>query len=125
MVLRPEEDWIEVEGCTPRIIDETAWRRVQGILADPERISRRSTGRQYALRSRTKCGLCGSAMVGQTLASKGKPYRYYRCRHVYDKNTGHECSARYIRCERLEDAVWKEVERVLANPDVVLLELQR
>ena len=64
-------------------------------------------------------------MVGRTLAAKGKPYRYHRCRHVYDKNTGQSCSARYIRCERLEDAVWKEVKRVLTNPDVILHELQR
>lgn len=70
MVPRPEEEWIEVKGCTPRIINEATWRRVQDILADPERISRRSTGRYYALRSRTKCGLCGSAMVGQTLPRK-------------------------------------------------------
>ena len=116
---------IEVEGCTPRIIDEVTWQRVQDILSDPRRISRRSTGQYYALRSRTKCGLCGSAMVGQTLASKGYPYRYYRCRHAYDKNTGHDCSARYIRCERLEDTVWKEVGRVLTNPDVILHELRR
>jgi len=125
VVLRPEEEWIEVEGCTPRIIDEGTWRRVQDILADPERISRRSAAGYYALSSRTRCGLCGSAMVGQTLAAKGKPYRYYRCRHVYDKNTGHSCPARYIRCDRLEDAVWREVERVLTNPGVILHELQR
>ncbi len=35
VVPRPQEEWIEVEGCTPRIIDETAWRRVHAILADP------------------------------------------------------------------------------------------
>ena len=59
------------------------------------------------------------------MAAKGKPYRYYRCRHVYDKNTGHSCPARYIRCDRLEDAVWREVERVLTKPEVILHELQR
>ena len=53
VALRPKEEWIEVEGCTPRIIDEVTWRRVQDILDDPERISRRSTGRAYALGSRT------------------------------------------------------------------------
>ena len=125
VVLRPEEEWIEVEGCAPRIIDEGMWRRVQEILADPERISRRPTARYHPLSSRTRCGLCGSAMVGQTLAAKGKPYRYYRFRHVYDKNTGRSCTARYIRCELLEDTVWREVERVLTNPGVILHELRR
>jgi site-specific DNA recombinase len=50
---------------------------------------------------------------------------YYRCRHAYDKNTGHQCSARYVRGDRLELAVWEEVKRVLANPIVVLQELER
>ncbi|MCI0896540.1 MAG: zinc ribbon domain-containing protein, partial [Chloroflexi bacterium] len=64
-------------------------------------------------------------MVGQTLTVKGKPYRYYRCHHVYDKNTGHSCSARYVRGDDLEQAVWTEVKRVLGNPGVVLQELRR
>ncbi len=61
-------------------------------------------------------------MVGQTFSSKGKPYRYYRCRHAY---SGSECAARYLRGERLEDAVWREVKRVLTNPELVLHELRR
>jgi site-specific DNA recombinase len=64
-------------------------------------------------------------MVGQTLTVKGKPYRYYRCRHVYDKNTGRSCSARYVQGERLEEAVWREVKRVLSDPDMVIQELER
>lgn len=64
-------------------------------------------------------------MVGQTLAAKGRPYRYYRCRHAYDKNSGYSCRARYIRCERLEDRVWKGVGRILAKPEVILRELKR
>jgi len=64
-------------------------------------------------------------MVGQTLTVKGRPYRYYRCRHAYDRNTGHDCSARYVRADTLEDAVWREVKRVLTEPATVLRELWR
>jgi hypothetical protein len=64
-------------------------------------------------------------MVGQTLTSKGTPYQYYRCRHVYDKNTSRTCSARYVRGERLEAAVWREVTRVLTDPALVLHEIER
>ena len=63
-------------------------------------------------------------MVGQTLTTKGRPYRYYRCRHVYDKNTKRSCTARYVRGDKLESAVWEEVERVLSDPGVVLQELE-
>ena len=125
VVQRPEEDWISVDGSTPEIVDPATWKRVQRILQDPERTRRQPTPRFYPLRGRMKCGICASAMVGQTLTVKGKPYRYYRCRHVYDKNTGRSCSAKYVRGERLEEAVWCEVKRVLSDPGVVIQELER
>jgi len=125
VVVQPQEEWVKVEGSTPRIIDETLWQRVQEILNDPERTRRRPTPRHYALRGRLKCGVCGSAMVGQTLTVSTKPYQYYRCRHVYDKNTSRTCTARYVDGSRLEDAVWAEMKRVLTNPDIVLQELKR
>ena len=121
---RDAEDWIEVVDACPRIIDEDVWHRVQNILNDPERTKQLPTTRFYMLRGRTKCGLCGSTMVGQTLTVKGRPFKYYRCRHVYDKNTSRDCTARYVRGDKLESAVWNEVERVLADPAVVLQELE-
>ena len=45
-------------------------------------------------------------MVGQTLTVSAKPYQYYRCRHVYDKNTSRTCTARYVDGPRLEEAIW-------------------
>ena len=122
---RPEADWILVSGSTPRIISDTLWQRVQEVLHDPDRAKRRPTPRYYPLRGRTRCGVCGSAMVGQTLTVKGHAYRYYRCRHAYDKNTGHSCTAKYVPGHALESAVWDEVKRVLSDPAVVLRELQR
>ena len=116
---------MEVNGSTPRIIDQETWERVQRILNDPERTRRQPTPRFYPLRGRLKCGICASAMVGQTLTVKGMPYRYYRCRHVYDKNTGRSCSARNVRGEGLEEGVWREVKRVLSDPRVVVKELER
>jgi hypothetical protein len=125
VVQRPNEEWIGIEGACPRIIAEDVWQRAQSILNDPERIKQIPTPRFYMLRGRTKCGVCGSALVGQTLTVKQRPFKYYRCRHAYDKNTGHECSARYIRGNRLEQVVWNEVKGVLENPIVVLQELER
>ena len=125
VVEQPPENRILVEDACPRIIDEQLWDRVQGIINDPERIRRRPTARFYLLKGRAKCGICGSAMVGQTLTVKMTPFTYYRCRHVYDRNTGRNCTARYVRGDKLEDVVWREIKRVLANPTVVLEELER
>ena len=122
---RPEEEWVEIPGASPRIIDDVVWERVQKILNDPERRKRRRTPRPYPLRGRLKCGVCGSAMVGQTMTSKGQEYRYYGCRHIYDRTTGHDCSARYVRGDALEAGIWQEIRRVLSSPEIVLQELQR
>ena len=122
---QPLENRIIVEHACPRIVEEPLWDRVQVIINDPERIRRRPTARFYLLKGRAKCGICGSAMVGQTLSVKSKPFTYYRCRHVYDNNKGRTCTARYVRGDKLEQVVWREVKRVLANPATVLRELER
>jgi len=122
---RPVEDHIEIEGASPAIVTNDLWDQVQAILSDPERSVPRFSSRTYALKSRMKCGVCGSAMVGQTMRSKGREYRYYGCRHIYDRRTGHSCTSRFVRADRLEAAVWRELKRVLADPQLVLSELQR
>ena len=125
VVVRPEGEHIEIPGATPPIIDDELWQRVQAILNDPERTKLRSTpNREYLLRGRLRCGVCQSAMVGQTLAPKAKAYSYYRCRHAYARNTGHRCDSRYIRADALEQEIWMEVRRVLTEPEVVLREQQ-
>ena len=122
---RTRSEQIEIPGATPPIIGDDLWQRVQAILNDPERTKLRSTpNRQYMLRGRLRCGVCHSAMVGQTLAPKGKAYSYYRCRHAYTGNTGHRCDSRYIRAEALEQEIWAEVRRVLTEPEVVSREQQ-
>ena len=126
VVERPENEHIEIPGATPAIIDDELWARVQAILNDPERISRRPVARRrYALRGRLRCGLCKRAMVGQTLSSKGKDYPYYRCRHAYTKSTSRACAARYIPAAALEHEIREEVRKVLTAPEVVLGELRQ
>ena len=125
VVPQPEEMWIKVDGGSPRIIEEAQWQRVQDILNDPERTLTQPSTRSYLLRGRAECGVCGSAMVGQTLTVKERPYRYYRCRHAYTTSTGHSCTARYVRGDNLEGVVWREVTRVLTNPSTVLQELEK
>ena len=120
---RPVEDHIEIVGASPRIVDETLWRRVQQIITDAERTRRAPTpARTYELRGRTKCGVCGASMVGQTLKVKGKSYPYYRCRFAYDNLRGQRCDGRYIRAVDLEDGIWQEVTAVLSRPSVVYSE---
>src|SRR3954464_2140541 len=76
------------------------------------------------MRGRLKRGVCGSAMVGQTMTSKGREYRYYGCRHIYDRRTGTDCTSRYVRADDLERGIWREGRNVLADPSVILNELR-
>lgn len=124
LVDQPIDQRIEIEGASPRIVDEALWKRVQEIIADPERIRHQDSPAFYLLRGRMKCGLCGGAMVGQTLKAKGRPYKYYRCRHIYDPNVSWKCTAKYIPAEKLEQGMWREVSRVLSQPAVVLQEFE-
>ena len=51
-----------------------------------------------------KCGECGSGVCGEERTNRhGKQYIYYRC-NKYSHNQGN-CSQKYIRKEKLEDAV--------------------
>jgi site-specific DNA recombinase len=105
-VARPAEEWVEIPGASPRIVDEALWQRVQQIMNDPERIARRPKPRHaYPLRGRVKCLLCGSAMVGQTMINRGHTYHYYVCRVAFDRRTGRTCSGRNVRADRLEAAI--------------------
>src|SRR4051812_43506136 len=123
-VARPAEEWIEIPGASPRIVEDAIWERVQEILADSERKPKHTKIRIYPMRGRLRCGVCGSAMVGQTMTSKGREYRYYGCRHIYDRRTGTDCTSRYVRADDLERGLWLEVGKMLADPRVVLNEMQ-
>jgi len=119
LVQRPAEEWMEVAGASPRIIDDATWNRVQEILHDPERSFVRKTTNSYPLRGRARCSVCGGSLVGQMLYSCGRPYRYYRCRHAWAKWLGYTCDSRYVPADKLETAMWGEIRKILMNPMVI------
>jgi site-specific DNA recombinase len=120
------EEWIAIEGASPPIVDEATWQRTQTILADPERIARRPEARHaYPLRGRLKCDLCGSAMVGQTMNPGTHDYHYYVCRIAFDRRQKSTCSARNVRADRLEDAIWRAIQAKLSDPRVICRELEQ
>jgi site-specific DNA recombinase len=124
-VQRPAEEWVEIKGASPRIVDEALWQRVQAILADPERIARRSEARySYPLRGRVRCELCGSAMVGQTMNGRNRLYHYYVCRVAFDRRQNRSCPARNVRADKLEEGIWREVRAALADRSIVRMELE-
>ena len=119
---RPEADWIEVKDATPPIVDGDVFASVQNILDDPER--RRQGNRRvynYGLSGRVRCMRCDKSMVGQTLQ---KQYRYYRCRRAFAGPKHDRCPTVYVRADGLEGAVKTEAARVLADPQIILKEIE-
>ena len=119
---RPEAEWIEVVGASEAVVLPALWERVQERLADPERLRMGHRQSTYALAGHIRCAKCGRSMVGQTLQGS---YRYYRCRSAFAGPKHNRCLSRYVRANALEGAVKTAVAGVLANPEVVLAELER
>ena len=71
----------------------------------------------------TKCGKCGSPVVGNMLAGG---HLYYRCISTRPKAEGPAtCHAPNIRADRLERVVWEMVSESIRHPEILSHEAQR
>ena len=122
VVERDQREWLEIAGATPPIISRELFERVKARFDDPERLRARPPSRQYRLRSRLRCAECGAAMVGHAV-SRGR-YHYYRCPNGSSGPGESRCASRYIRSERLEQAVKSALADLLASPERVLAEVR-
>ena len=78
------------------------------------------------------CQQCGYAYYGKAISlssAKGKrrAYAYYRCCGSDAYRFGGErlCANPQVRTDRLDEAVWREVERVLQDPSWIAAEYER
>ena len=127
---RPVDEWVEVPF--PPLVDEGIWEQAQE--AKKRRLTRsgRNTKIFYLLQHLVRCAECGYVMGcratrRQTAKRGGKvyryeldpPHRYYNCYGML--NEGVRCREHpYIRAERLEGVVWREVMRMLENPGLII-----
>lgn len=113
---RPREEWIEVK--VPAIIDQTQWEAVKAVLsANRHRHSGRKSLHRVFLASRLiRCGLCGSAMTGATVARRQCRSYYYRCGGRYGEKRL-PCAMPHLRADQLDAALWAEVRTWLTAPD--------
>jgi site-specific DNA recombinase len=119
----PPEHQITVP--VPAIVNEALFASVAEQLAENRRRSReRLAGVRYLLRGLLVCQKCGYGFTGHY--HRGR-YRYYRCCGT-DCSRYHgafRCDARLVAVEPLDAAVWREVCRLLQDPERVLAEYQR
>ena len=127
---QPKDTWIEIP--VPQIIDDETWKRAQKLKKQRGTKAKRNTKVVYLLQHLLKCGECGRnfharASWTTTSVRKGKAYtydlstprRYYMCNGMQSMRL--RCREKpYIRAEQLEEPIWREVKRVLQNPDLIV-----
>ena len=127
---QPRDTWIEVP--VPPLVDEETWERAQKLKKQRSTKAKRNTKVLYLLQHLLKCGECGhnfhaKSTWGTTNVRNGKKYRYdlptprryYMCNGTLSLRLS--CREKpYIRAEQLEEPIWREVKRVLQNPDLIV-----
>jgi site-specific DNA recombinase len=127
----PPAEWISVP--VPRLVEPALFDAVREQLAENRRRSRQSArGARYLLQGLLVCAACGYAYYGKAVslrAAKGKrrDYAYYRCcgSDAYRFGGQRVCSNVQVRTDRLDEAVWREVERLLRDPARIATEYER
>ena len=111
------ENVITREAPELAIVDRMLFDRVQQRMAENKhsQSGRPPQVRDYPLKGKVFCGLCGSAMTVAASKIKGKTYYYYRCAK---KDRTHDCEARPIRCDELEQLVVDQVRAMINCPDI-------
>ncbi|MFC1861739.1 recombinase family protein [Chloroflexota bacterium] len=128
VVERPKEDWIELPGATPAIVSENTFELAQVRLKRNRELAIRNTKWEYLLRSYVFCIRCGRRYSGATrtnMTRKGiNRHRFYHCSKSVKKVFIDPCRNRTWSANKLEEIVWKQIENVLTNPEVVLVGLK-
>jgi site-specific DNA recombinase len=122
---RPRQDWIEIP--VPALVSEDVFALAQEQLQKNKQHSPRRTIEPTLLQGMLVCQHCGYALYRtSTKTSKRKLY-YYRClgSDAYRRLQGSVCSNHPIRQDYLDDFVWKEIIRLLDEPELIQTEIDR
>lgn len=101
-VMKPESEWVRVEGTHKPIIQKKDFRLVQELLKRDTRVSP-GTGRLYPLAGLIYCGGCMEPMVRKTVPAGGKKYVYYICSG--NKRDKTACSSHRVTEKSLTETV--------------------
>lgn len=128
----PPDQWITIQ--VPALVDAEVFEAVAAQLREnKQRVRVLRERARYLLQGLCVCRRCGYALHVKVVV-KGPPrYKvrrrltYYRCGGASPARCGGQrlCPSFCIRTELLEQAVWEDVKRLLADPQRVRSEYQR
>ena len=113
---------VELHDVTPLIIPQDTFDKVQARLELNRGKSGRTSTTEYLLRGLMICARCGRKYWGY--AHTATRERRYYCMGRKAIVTPHKCDNIGYKADHLEGLVWREVEQVLAHPDLVLVGLK-
>ncbi len=124
---KPPEEWIRVEGFTPKIIEPAVFEAAGRVGV---KRSRKGMVWDYELTEFAYCGECDSQVCGATMTANGTSrrfsYPYYRCEGTLgDHYRPKICDLKSLRADKLEPVVDKFVEEAVRNPDGFLEVIRR
>ncbi len=125
---RSRKQRVLIPRTVAAIVSEQDWEKAQETLKANRLLSDRNATEKYLLRGLVKCGLCGLTYTGCTYhTSQGGRKRYYRCngKTAYRGPFQGKCQAKAVQADALEEAVWREIEKILLNRDVTLERLNQ
>lgn len=124
-IARDQNEWIEVQ--VPAILDEKIWDSAQETMKSNTKSG--EIQNEFLLRGLIICGECGRSWVKTTMRNYSKQNDpIYRCTHKHPNKYGNTpdmpCKMPSVRADHLDDALWREIQRVLSKSDR-LLEYER
>lgn len=122
---RPKEEWLEVPGATPSIIDGSIFALVQERMDRNKQLASRHRRWQYLLSGYIRCGICGHSYVGKTTKQGNYIHHYYYCSGKDRAKNPKLCPGSYVNGSEADRLVWNEVAALLKKPELVTGELAR
>ena len=108
----PREEWFRVEGTHEPIIDRATFEKAQSLFN--RNIRKPSQSDDVLIFSGlVRCGHCGRIMSKKTNRHSYGTYHYYRC-VTHNKMDPAKCTGQTIRIDRLEKAVLKFLQTMVA-----------
>lgn len=120
VTLKPQEEWIQLDGFSPMIIEPAIYEAVQAAM---ER-SRRPIGHwDYVFTPFFFCGECGGPVCG---ATQKRRYPYYRCiGTLAGQVRPRVCSLKAIRADQLEPVAWDQIRAAVQDPSGIISDLRQ
>ena len=123
---------IELPNITPPIIDKTMFEVAQRQLRTNFEKAKRNMRRQYLLHGHIRCRQCGQPYRTHIAIQHRKyntyEYRRYACSCASGMSrpfSVEHCRNKSWMADKLENLVWMQIEHILANPKLVIAEIEK